>query len=508
MSAPASQPAEVSPAAPSPSPARRAIAAARCLARALRELARIIFILWTRPIRAEPLALLRIVAGATILIGCLAGIAPNLSLYWTADSLIPHGVAEDYAQYNDRFSLLLLNDSLPAVIAWFCLWIVALLFVIAGCFTRIACAVAWVMAVSFNFRAYWVLNGGDDVALLTLFYLMVAPSGAAWSADSLRRRLKRYRDPDGGFDSLEPPREYEPTFIPPWSVRLIQIQLSLIYLFNGLNKINPGGVNDYLTGEAIYWTYNDTTLSRFAYDMLPAPLIICRLLSWGTLVFEIGFPIFVMFARLRPWTLIVGVLFHVGIFFSMEIGWFSQNMIAMYPIMLSGAAVTGFVVWLSRRGARKPFRLYYDTFCPVCRRAKFVLQSLDIGRRIEFGDIHDRDAMAADAPGVSYNRALREMIVVCPRGKVTGGFDAFRTVARGLPALWALLPLLFLPGVGYIGRRVYQWVARNRYKFNPCDAETCNLHLRALSKEDIDESEIARIVEQARTAASNAANVQ
>lgn len=467
----------------------------------LARLGRAIADFWVKPIRAEPLAAMRILTALIIMAGALTGIAPNLSLYWFPDGVIPTDVAIEYGERVGRLSLLYWFDSPTAVVTLFIVWMLALAMIAVGLFTRVACIAAWVLAISFNMRALWVLNGGDDVAVQLLFYLMISPCGAAWSLDALRRRVKRYRDPASGFEPADSPRDHKPTLIRPWSVRLIQLQLIAIYLLNGINKINFDGRNDYLTGEALYWVLNDVTLARFAYDMFRIPLWMCRLMSWATLAFELGFPLFVLFRLTRKWILLVGVLFHLGVFFIMEINWFGQNTLCYYPVFLSAGALTAFVAWLARLGARGTFQVWYDTFCPVCRRSRLALELMDLGERLEFRDIHDREAMQRDVPGVPYQRALKEMIVVTPRGHVHGGFFAFRALSRGVPALWSLAVLMRIPGVPFVGQRIYRWIARNRYRLAKCDDGVCNLHLAALSQQHLDENEIARIVQQARAAA-------
>jgi len=462
---------------------------------------RVLLDFWIAPIRAEPLALMRIVAALGVLLSALTTIAPNLSLFWFDEGIIPAQVSDQMMSYGSRASILYGVTSHAAIIAWFVLWMIALLFLLVGCYSRIACIIAWVLAVSFNIRGLWTLNGGDDVAVHLLFYLMLSPCGAAWSIDSLRRRLKTYRDPESGFELPQARPTAQPTLIEPWSVRLMLIQLVIMYLLNGINKMNLAQTNDYLTGEAVYWALNDATLTRFAFDMLPAPMWVCRLLSWATLLFEFSFVIFICLPRVRPVLLWAGVLFHAGILATMEIGWFGQFTLCYYPVFISGAAVAGAAALLARRGSKKKYVVCFDTFCPVCRRSKFALELFDVGKRLTYLDIHDRPAMEAALPGVGYTRALREMLVIAPSGKITGGFDAFRTVMRVLPALWILLPVLYLPGAVWIGRRIYKAVARNRYKLVKCDQGVCNLHLMALSRENLDEEEIARVVQGARDAA-------
>ncbi len=69
-----------------------------------------------------------------------------------------------------------------------------------------------------------------------------------------------------------------------------------------------------------------------------------------TLVFEIGFSLFVCIRPLRKYVLLVGVLFHLGIFVVMEIGWFSQVVLCWYVLFVPGEQVAVVV----RRFAVRP----------------------------------------------------------------------------------------------------------------------------------------------------------
>ncbi|MGE0201790.1 MAG: thiol-disulfide oxidoreductase DCC family protein [Candidatus Melainabacteria bacterium] len=53
-------------------------------------------------------------------------------------------------------------------------------------------------------------------------------------------------------------------------------------------------------------------------------------------------------------------------------------------------------------------------------------------------------------------------------------YDACRRLAWATPLLWPLLPLLYMPGVGWAGERVYAWVAANRYRLG-CATTACQL---------------------------------
>ena len=194
---------------------------------------------------------------------------------------------------------------------------------------------------------------------------MFAPSGAVWSIDWMLRERPSGEAPAAG-----------PVLIPAWPVRLMQIQIGLVYFFTGLSKL--GG--DWIDGEAVYWVLNDCTLTRWPYSRLPIPLLACRLMSWGTLVLEIGFPFFVAVGRpwrfvlggeggramgfrlaftlpaLRPWALLAGLAFHLGILIHTEVGWFSPATVAWYALFLSGEGVRNFVTLRWRAGLRRARR--------------------------------------------------------------------------------------------------------------------------------------------------------
>jgi hypothetical protein len=54
------------------------------------------------------------------------------------------------------------------------------------------------------------------------------------------------------------------------------------------------------------------------------------------------------------------------------------------------------------------------------------------------------------------------------------GFDGFRRMVWAMPMFWIILPLLYVPLVPTIGRMIYGWIAKNRYRFG-CNSSTCKV---------------------------------
>ena len=119
-------------------------------------------------------------------------------------------------------------------------------------------------------------------------------------------------------------------------------------------------------------------------------------------------------------------------------------------------------------------RLLYDGQCPLCQRSVAVLKKLDWFRKVDYRDARDPANVPADPP-LELARMLEEMHLVTTDGRVYHGFGAFRWMAWRLPILWLVAPFLYIPGVPWLGQKVYLWVARNRYQLVPCKDGVCTV---------------------------------
>jgi hypothetical protein len=339
---------------------------------------RFVWDFWAQPIPAEPLALFRVALGVTIFLSAMTGIFPRLVLDLGPDPLIPASALGDWPRESGRFCLLVGPGGVPLLEDWippdsdvarnwawlgdqpwfnylmFGVWMLAVVAMTTGWRTRLMTFVCWLLACSFHTRLAWLNNGADSLYRLGLFYLIFSRAGAVWSLDAWRQQRRAER-----LGEAVPAQ----VLVPAWPVRLLQIQLILMYFFTFLAKVTAGYPEDelragnwwaairgqdYWNGEAVYWVLNDTTLHRFPYHMVPIPLFVCRVLTWGTLIFEGGFAFFVVWKRTRPALLVIGVLFHLGILLHTEVGWFSQVTLCWYTLFLSAPTAAAVQRWLWR----------------------------------------------------------------------------------------------------------------------------------------------------------------
>jgi predicted DCC family thiol-disulfide oxidoreductase YuxK len=118
--------------------------------------------------------------------------------------------------------------------------------------------------------------------------------------------------------------------------------------------------------------------------------------------------------------------------------------------------------------------LLYDGECPLCQRSVAILKKLDWFKKIEYQNCRLVDQLPQTDPPLVPQRLLEEMHLVPRKGRpIYHGFGAFRWMAWRMPLLWLIAPFLYLPGVPWLGNRVYLWVARNRFKLVPCQDNAC-----------------------------------
>jgi predicted DCC family thiol-disulfide oxidoreductase YuxK len=131
------------------------------------------------------------------------------------------------------------------------------------------------------------------------------------------------------------------------------------------------------------------------------------------------------------------------------------------------------------RSARRG-QILYDGQCPLCLKSVGLLRRLDWLGRLDYVNARDRDRLPAGGPPFDRDRLLKEMHVLTPDGRrLYHGFAALRWIAWRLPLLWPVAPLLYVPGVPWLGQRLYLWIARNRFRLVPCHGGVCTLPPRS-----------------------------
>lgn len=221
-----------------------------------------------------------------------------------------------------------------------------------------------------------------------------------------------------------------------WPVLLLMIQLSVVYGFSALTKLNES----FLSGSVL--------ASALGFGLLPFPdslrtRLFLSVVSAVVVFVELFIALFIWRVRFRPAAFVLGLGLHVSITLLMsgtlELLVFSLEILALYPLFLSRDRLV--VVW--------------DDQCGWCRNWIALFNRLDVLRVLRTVGKTDP---ASPVPPAEVETAMHLVHL----GETSSGFRAVTlTLEHLVPTLW-LAPVLRLPGLRTIGDAWYRSQARRR----------------------------------------------
>lgn len=253
-------------------------------------------------------SVLRVGYGVLLLINLVMW-APDLRLWFSESGLLPSSEARE-----------IINEHAPTVLGWssaewwpwlcYGVLVTAAVLLTVGWHTRIQAIIVLIGMTSFQDRNYAIVDGEDTLFRMFAFYLALCPAGWAFSLDARRRKRR-------GID--------EPLPIP-WGLRLFQIQMSVIYLSSAIAKSMS---HDWRSGTALYFVARlDASFGKFPVPAFPfETLWITKLLTWSVLALEWGLPVLLWLRPTRRVALVVAIVFHLSIEYTMNLFLFHWLMI-------------------------------------------------------------------------------------------------------------------------------------------------------------------------------------
>jgi hypothetical protein len=281
---------------------------------------------WFGDIDLAPVAVFRILYGLQ-LFNWFWQLFPNLNAFFTDEGIFPR--RQLIAFHPERITLLnLVGEWWQVAVIWVFACVVAIALTI-GWRTRLACFLAFVMLISFQWRNPLILDGSDLVFRFVPLWLMFTRAGDLYSIDA---RLSRH--PVSGFGWAFP-------------VRILELQIAWIYLATGIEKL-AGTL--WLNGTATYYALQlEHTFGRWWARPIAMQPFLMQLMSWGTIAVELGFlPLTIIPSRLTRILAVVGAAgLHTGILLLMNVGNFPVIMLSALVLFLPPSWVRGFVdrVW-------------------------------------------------------------------------------------------------------------------------------------------------------------------
>lgn len=274
---------------------------------------------WFGQLDARPLSLFRIAFALLILKDALYHI-PLARWFYSDDGVLPRVALIELGR-DDRFSFM---DAMPyewMAILVFLLWAAVAVGLLVGWRTRQMSILNFILMLSIHERNVYVLSGSDSLMRALSFWMLFVPLGAYYSLDARRDR------------------QHTPRTAYAFPVRMMQLQVALVYLFAGWLKLMG---ETWLNGDALGYVFQLDTM------LLPpgewfrafAPDWLLRFLTRATIWFELAFIVLVFapFAQpsLRLAALFGGALLHGCIGIMLSIPDFSLLMAIAYLAFVEG----------------------------------------------------------------------------------------------------------------------------------------------------------------------------
>lgn len=269
------------------------------------------------PMDTAPMAALRIACGLLVL-GWTVSLLPDVHAFLDTDGLTQTAVDGTRGWW---------TVDLVSPYAAVGLLLVAAVALLVGWHTRVAAVLVTVLLIVLQRRDVYVLNSGDLLLRELAFYVALMPAGEVWSLDARRR---------GG----SAPRA-------PWGLRLLQIQVSIIYFFSVISKLHGDTWQD---GTAVGRAVQLADLQRFLIpEGIATSVTASALLTYGTIIVEGALVFGLWLPRFRWWAMAAGVSIHLGIEATLLIGWFSLTIIACYLAFVPGDVLRKAVAQVGER---------------------------------------------------------------------------------------------------------------------------------------------------------------
>jgi hypothetical protein len=249
------------------------------------------------PVDPAPMAALRIACGLLVL-GWTLSLLPDAQAFLSDGGLTARAVPGTSGWwsvpiYSPYGALALLG--------------LAALALVVGWHTRIASVLVAFLLIALQRRDVYVLNSGDLLLRELAIFVALMPAGECWSLDARNREIYARA---------------------PWALRLLQVQVSVLYLFSVLAKLHGTSWQD---GSAVGQAVQLEDLQRI---VVPFPfatsVTMSALLTYGTLLVEAFLVVGLWLPRTRWWAMGAGIAVHLGIEATLLIGWFSLAIIACY----------------------------------------------------------------------------------------------------------------------------------------------------------------------------------
>lgn len=377
--------------------------------------------------------------------------SPYLVEFYTDTGWLPRDTIQKQIEYRWNISVLFYIGEAWQIWVFHGLFLSCCFAMLVGWYTKWVKWFVWLAHLSYALRNNGITYGVDSILSSLLLMMCIAPIGYNLSLDRVRelRRAKR-----NNLDVV-PPR-----YTSRWGfacIRLIQIQMAVLYFFSSIDKLQG---KMWWSGDALWVAVSNFEFNNIPIDWLANHYWLVNLLTYATLIIEMGYFFLIWDKRTRPYFLAGAFFLHIGIALFMGLYFFATVMMAGHIIFLHHDWLAAWgKAW---RGKFGNIEMIYDGDCGFCRRSMEGFLAFD-----GLGQIKTRNFRIQPSPQVSVEQLEEALYVVTRNGRILSGFDAYRYVVLRVPGLWWMVPFFYMPFVSRaIGVPLYAWIAHNRQRLS------------------------------------------
>ena len=366
----------------------------------------------------------------------------DLTVWMTAQGVMPLDLVLSKAS-DARLSLYFLSDALWWLIVLTLASAMAALMFTLGWHTRWATLLCFVLWASLHNRVPLILQGGDNLLLLLLFWSLWLPLGQRWSVDA-------------ALVQTPTPTTRAHTSI---ATAGILLQAMSVYFFSAFLKHGDPWMPD---GTAIYYALS---IDQFAMPMAHLwrdALWLNQPLTYYVWALELLGPLLIFLPWRNHWWRLLGVF----CFVSMEIGFIFNLRIGLFPFVSITSILlflpSTFWDWLSAKLRRPTVTMFYDEDCGFCLKTCRLLRECLLLRAHTVIKPAQSDAVA----GPILQRE-NSWVVMNAAGQTFTKTPAMAALVDASPIFFWFAPVLrSLSWVVNLGDVIYASIARHRHQLS------------------------------------------
>lgn len=385
------------------------------------------------------LALFRILLGGLIISDLILR-ALYLKDHYSDLGILPRGILIDRFLNTWTFSLHLINGQVYFQAFLFLLAGIIAVLLMLGYKTRLMTFLSWFLLVSLQNRNYMVLQGGDTVFRVLLFWSMFLPLGARYSIDyALSTNKDNFKN--NNYFSMG-------------SVALT-IQIAIIYIFNSLTKTHNFWTKDYT---ALWYALQIDQMVLPVGKILRQFPALCKILTFSTLYIEFYLPflLFVTFFKdkIRLFLILFFFTFHIGISMTLNVGLFS------FICMAAWCAFLPALFWNTISSTKvQSIEIYYDKGCGFCKKMVLIIKTFLFHEKVKLKHLQENEQTK------KIFELKNSWVVKTNEGEYLTRFNAFIYLVEN-SIFKFFTKLLKQKNINIMGEKIYIYISDNRKKFS------------------------------------------